>query len=163
MRKIRFSRAHFPLLLLHVATLWAFVFRCDARNGPLLHHTRFQNPAPLNPGRGLRSAEICGKIFGKMRKLSEIASWRSDTVKQGCGKCRKMSEIWPLIFCRPLKCRVQCRPPYALHSPHSNSAEKNFRALWPIVTLAESSQSFEPSISLPNSQGASAHNQAMEK
>ena len=49
LRTIWFSCAYVPLLLLPVAALQALVFKCDARNGPLLHHTRFQNPAPLHP------------------------------------------------------------------------------------------------------------------
>ena len=49
----------------------------------------------------------------------------------------EMSEIWPPIFCGPLKCRVHCRPPSALHPPRSNSAVSDFRAMWPIVTPAK--------------------------
>ena len=50
----------FLLLLLPVAALRAFVFRCDAPNGLLLHHTSFQNQAPLNPSKGLHSKPPLG-------------------------------------------------------------------------------------------------------
>ena len=71
-----------------------------------------------------------------------------------------MLEIWPPNFCGPLFRRVHCRPPSALHSPRSTSAVWDFCALWPIV---HTSQSFEPTISMPNSHGASPHNPAMER
>ena len=81
-----------------------------------------KNPAPLNPSKWPPQCGNLRKFFSKMRKLSKIVfltSWMSNTVKQGV---RKMSEIWPPIFCRPLTCRVHCRPPSALHSPRSNAA-----------------------------------------
>ena len=57
------------LLLLPVAALRAFVFKCDARNGPLLHHTRFQNPAPLNPSKGRPQ---CGNLRENFWQNAEI-------------------------------------------------------------------------------------------
>ena len=115
-----------------------------------------------NPQRGLRSAEICGKNFGKMRKLSEITfltSWRSNTVKQGV---RKMSENVGNLAANFLRTgEVQS----ALQTPLC-TALSSFQCCnlgsSRLVAHCHTNQSSEPSISLPNSHGASAHNQAME-
>ena len=163
MRKFWFSWVHVPLLLLPVAVLGACVFKCDARNGPPPRHTRPQNPAPPDPQRGLRSAEICGKIFGKMRKLSEIVfltSWTSNTVKQGV---RKMSEnVGNLAanFLRTPEVQSALQTPLCTALSSFQFCSFGFSRL---VAHCHTSQSFEPSISLPNSHGASAYNQAMEK
>ena len=108
---------------------------------------------PLSiPQRGLCNSEI-----GNMRQLSEIAFLTSWT------RVRKMPEnVGNLAanFLRTPECRVHCRPPSALHSPRSNSAVLGFSRL---VAHCHTSQSFEPTISLTNSHGASPHNQAAEK
>ena len=78
-----------------------------------------------------------------VRKFAEEFSAKCEN----CGKLRflhptkqgvwNISEIQPPIFCRPLKCRMHCRPPSALHSPRSDSAIWGFRALWPMITPAK--------------------------
>ena len=103
-----------------MAALRTFVFKCDARNGPPLHHRSVQNQPLSSPHRRLRNVEIFVKIFSKTRKLSEIMSltfWTSNTVKQGVRKMLENVGNWPPIFCGPLKCRVHCRPPLCTALP----------------------------------------------
>ena len=81
------------------------MFKCDARNAPLLHRARFQNSAPLNPSKWPPQCGCQREIFGNMRKLSEIVfltSWTPNTVKQGLrkmleniGNCRKFGRQFP--------------------------------------------------------------------
>ena len=162
--KIWFSCTHVPLLLLPVAALWTFVFKCDARNGPLLHHRRFQNPAPLKPQEEPPQCGNLRKIFGKMRKLSEIVfltSWTSNTVKQGV---RKMSEnVGNLAanFLRTPEVQSALQTPLCTALSSFQFCSLGFSRL--VAHWHHNSQRFEPSISLPNSHGAFAHNQAMEK
>ena len=102
------------------------VFECDAQNIPHAAPQKAPNPSPSQALRGASAVrKFAGKFSAKVRKLSEIVfltSWTSNTVKQGVRKMSENVEIWPPIFCGPLKCRVHCRPPSALHSPRSNSA-----------------------------------------
>ena len=78
-----------------------FVFKCDARDGSLLHHTRFQNPALPSKGppqcRHLRKRSG-GNCFSHIKQC-----------KPRVQKCRKMLDIWPPILCRSLRSRAQCR------------------------------------------------------
>ena len=75
-------------------------------------NSKFQNPAPLNPRRGLHCAEICGNF------------WQSAEIVGNCVS-QKISEILPPTFSGPLKCRVRCRHPSALHSPRPHTSWKN--------------------------------------
>ena len=130
---------------------------CWATEGP--------KTQPLSSLRGaLRSAEICGKIFGKMRKLSEIVfltSWTSNTVKQGV---RKMSEnVGNLAanFLRTPEVQSALQTPLCTALSSLQFCGLGFSCL--VAHWHHNSQRFEPSISLPNSHGPFAHNQAMVK
>ena len=95
-------------------------------------------PSPSQPPKREFAMENLQTIFGKIHRLSEIVfltSWMSNIVKQ---RARKMSENVRNLaanFLR-MKCKAHCRPPSALHSPRSNSAIWDFRALWPSVMPA---------------------------
>ena len=164
MRKIWDSCAHVPLLFLPVAALRTFVFKCVARNGPCWA-TEGPKTQPLSSFRGApRSAEICGKIFGKMRKLSEIVfltSRTSNTVKQGV---RKMSEnVGNLTanFLRTPEVQSALQTPLCTALSSLQFCGLGFSCL--VAHWHHNSQRFEPSISLPNSHGPFANNQAMVK
>ena len=141
LRKIWFSRAHVPLLLLPVAALWAFAFKCDARNGPLLHHTGFQNPAPLNPSKG---PPQCGNLRENFRQNAEIVGncvYHILEVKhckirgaENVGKCRKFGRQFSAD---PWSAECTADPPLHCTLLIPIPQKRNFCALWPIVTPAK--------------------------
>ena len=108
--------------------------------------------------------KFCGKIFGKMRKLSEIVfltSWTSSTVKQGV---RKMSEnVGNLTanFLRTPEVQSALQTPLCTALSSLQFCGLGFSCL--VAHWHHNSQRFEPSISLPNSHGPFANNQAMVK
>ena len=163
MRKIWFSCAHVPLLFLPVAALRTFVFKCDARNGPLLGHRRPQTQ-PLSSLRGASAVRNLRKIFGKMRKLSEIVfltSWTSNTVKQGVPKMSENVGNLAANFLRTPEVQSALQTPLCTALSSFQFCSLGFSCL--VAHWHHNSQRFEPSISLPNSHGPFAHNQAMVK
>ena len=102
--------------------------------------------------------------FRQMRKLSEIVfltSWTSNTVKQGLRKMSEMSEIWPPIFCGPPEVQSALQTPLCTALSSFQFSSLGFSCL--VAHWHHNSQRFEPSISLPNSHGPFAHNQAIVK
>ena len=145
--KIRFLALTF--LLLPVAALRAFMFKCDTRHGPLLRR-KVPKPSPSQPLKGASAVQK----FAEMRKLSEIlTSWMSNIIKT-----RGAEYVGNLAANFLRTPEVHCRPLSALHSFQFCSL--GFSRL---VAHCHTSQSLEPSIFLPKSHGASAHDQAMEK
>ena len=108
----------------------------------------------------LRSAEICGKIFGKMSETVFLTSWTSNTVEQGVQKMSENVGNLAANFLRTPEVQSALQTPLCTALSSFQFCSFGFSRL---VANCHTSQLFEPSNSLPNSHGASAYNQAMEK
>ena len=100
-----------------------------------------------------------GKIFSTLRKLSEIVfltSWTSNTVKQGVWKMSESVGNLAANFLQTPEVQSALQAPLCTALSSFQFCGLGFSRL---VAHCHTSQSFEPSISLPNSHGASAHNQ----
>ena len=116
--------------------------------------------ARLNTSKGPLKSDTLRKVFCNMWKLSEIAfltSRMSNFVCRNARKCRKFSRE---LSADPWS--AECTSDLPLHCTLLiQFLQFGFFSLF--VAHCRSGQSFEPTISLPNSHATCAHNQAMAK